>query len=92
MHALRMTAQMLPAGGALKILGAERGEEGSRKAGDKRQRNATQRTLGEKVKLEGFRSKERRGREAGGGREGEKKEQKVAVSCTWLETTHLRYT
>lgn len=57
--------------------------------------NATQRTLGEKVKLEGFRSKERRGeaeRLEEGGREGEKKEQKVAVSCTWLETTHLRYT
>lgn len=89
MHALRMTAQMLPAGALSKFwvqkeVRRDRGRQETRG-------NATQRTLGEKVKLEGFRSKERRGREAGGGREGEKKEQKVAVSCTWLETTHLRY-
>lgn len=57
--------------------------------------NATQRNAhwGRKWSLKGFSL--RRGeaeRLEEGGREGEKKEQKVAVSCTWLETTHLRYT
>lgn len=85
-----MTTQTLPAESALQVSGAEK-RWGRDRGGQETKGNA--RHTGEKeVKLGGFQSKERR-REAEWLEEEKRKSgKKVAVSCTWLETTHLRYT